>query len=91
MSEFDKAKREITNRQKEKENQRKLREKYNEKSDVKIVEKSHLVEHMIRIAASIIIFVLAAVGLLCLIYPESRDAFLGIIKNTIDEIMLLLS
>lgn len=86
MSEFDKAKREIINRQKDKENQRRLREKYNEKNDIRIVEKSHFLEHMIRIIASIILYILAAVGLLCLIYPDSRDVLFNIVINTINEI-----
>lgn len=73
-----------------------LKEKYNlnVESDVVVVEKSNaykftitMLIRLLKLIASLCLLTLATIGLLTLIYPESRDAFV----NTMNEIYYQLS
>lgn len=75
-----------------------LKEKYGmEKEDVVIIEKSNLAKffvrtfaRMIRIAANILIFVLAVTGLAALIYPVSRMELIRQTWNIYHELIRFL-
>lgn len=71
--------------------QKKLRKEYNiADENIKVVEKKttfkfivNLLISFVKLLASILLLVLAAVGLICLLYPKPRDEFLIIL----DEIL----
>lgn len=80
------------------EHQARLREK-NEIADesVVVVEKSNLAKFtvktlaaILRSAALIVLLSLAAVGVICLIYPSTRLLFFSIFNGTIDQLQGLL-
>ncbi len=86
---------------KEKEEQQKqedLRKKYKvDNKEVMIVEKNNMIKFFlrvfygtIRIAATIIILLLAAIGLLSLLYPEIRTEFLVVIKEILSQLKIML-
>lgn len=62
--------------------------------NVIVVEKSNMIKFsvrsivaLVRLSATILLLVLATVGLLCLIYPETRHAFLEIMKQIINQLI----
>lgn len=70
-----------------------LHEKYDVPEDVKIIEKSNMGKFMLRTAgtitriiATIIVIILAVIGVVALIYPDSRDCLFVIYNQTIDQI-----
>lgn len=77
------------------EEQDRLKEKYHVKEkNVVVVEKTHLwkftvkvIGNLIRYAATIIILILAGIGLFTLTYPEIRSPFLEILGYTIEQII----
>lgn len=86
---------------KEKEEQQKqegLRKKYKvDDKEVMIVEKNNMIKFFlhvfygtIRIAATITILLLAAIGLLTLLYPEIRTEFLIVMKEIFRQLKLML-
>lgn len=86
---------------KEKEEQQKqedLRKKYQvDGKEVVIVEKNNMVKFflrvldgIIRIAATIIILLLAAIGLLTLLYPEIRVELLTVLQEIYRQIKIML-
>jgi len=82
----------------EAERQEKLRKNNGiEDENIVVVEKSNMTKFIIKTATAIItkvaqclIFILAIIGLMTLIYPETRDTFLLIVNNTISEIVKLI-
>ena len=84
-------------KQEEAEEQRK-REKYNiTDENVKVVEKSNTVKFLVRLlilavktAAWIALIILAAVGVICLIYPETRNALITVLTGIKDGTIGLL-
>lgn len=74
--------------------QKRLHEKHDiSDPDTVIVEKSNMVKFLIRclswilrIAATFIMFVLAAAGLITLLYPDVRSEFLIVFTTIVDEI-----
>lgn len=65
--------------------QEELKQKHNLETDKVVVEKSNMVKftvntvkEIIRTLASILVFILAAIGLVALVYPEPRQALLGV-------------
>lgn len=78
--------------------QEKLREKYDVKEEIYVVEKNSLllflqrmVGGIFRIIIQILLIGLATVGLLSLIYPESRREVLHIFEQIFRQIQLLKS
>ncbi len=76
----------------EKQRQQKLlHEKHNiEDDNVIVVEKSGIYRFLISLCktiAAIIVFCLAAVGLLSLIYPEPRNEMLDILESAISQVI----
>lgn len=77
--------------------QEKLRKKHNvEDENVKVVEKTNYFGVLANIIGVIIsktiivfILVLAFIGLVCMVYPVPRDAFIVIMKDGFDEIQRL--
>lgn len=80
------------------EKQSRLREKNDIEDDsVVVVEKSNMAKFtvktlaaIIHIFALVILLVLAAVGVICLIYPSTRLLFLAIFNGTIGDLQGLL-
>lgn len=86
---------------KEKEGQQKqedLRKKYQvDDKEVMIVEKNNMIKFfirviggVIRIAATIIILLLAAIGLLTLLYPEIRVELVAVLEEIYKQIQMML-
>ena len=78
------------------EEQQKLRGKYNVDQNYVVVEKSNtgkfilnLFIRLIKIAATITILLLAAIGLYTLLYPEIRQPFFEILKETHQQLQVL--
>lgn len=75
----------------EAEQQRMLHEKHNiEDENVIVVEKSgfyRMLTALCRTIAAIIVFILAAVGLLSIIYPEPRNEMIGILTSAISQVV----
>ena len=77
-----------------KQNLKKEQEKLHEKHDIEdenivVVEKSKvpmLIGDSFRFFFNIIIYILAVIGVLCLIYPDTRNAFLEIFNSTMQEV-----
>ena len=72
--------------QEENQKQKKLQEKYGINENVRIVERNNMgkffvktIGKCIRIVAVIILFILAAIGLTALIYPEIRQELLQVL------------
>ena len=73
--------------------QLKLREKYEVPEDVVIVEKDNMVKFSIRTIAAlikivigIVIFLLTVVGIVSLIFPETRNELIFQLNNTLDQL-----
>ena len=71
------------------EEQQKLRGKYNVDQNYVVVEKSNTGKFLIKIAATITILLLAAIGLYTLLYPEIRQPFFEILKETHQQLQVL--
>lgn len=76
----------------EKERQQKmLHEKHNiEDENVVVVEKSgiyRLLVSLCKTIAAVIVFCLAAVGLLSLVYPEPRNEMISILESAISQVI----
>ncbi len=78
--------------QEENQKQKKLQEKYGINENVRIVERNNMgkffvktIGKCIRIVAVIILFILAAIGLTALIYPEIRQELLQILGGVLAE------
>lgn len=88
----------IKREQEDAEEQKQLKEKYDIRNpDVVVVEKSNMVKFtvrtfsaVLRTASTIILLVLAAVGLFTLIYPDIRAAFLNEIGNIYGQLKMAL-
>lgn len=78
--------------------QKNLRERYHvEKEDVVIVEKSNMMKFLvraagaaIRILARIILIILATIGIIALLYPETRTGLQVILTGILEQIHMLL-
>lgn len=78
--------------QKENQKQKKLQEKYGISENVRIVERNNMgkffvrtMGRCIRITALIMLFVLAAIGLIALIYPEIRQELIQVLGAVFAE------
>ncbi|EEA81477.1 hypothetical protein CLONEX_02629 [[Clostridium] nexile DSM 1787] len=78
--------------QEENQKQKKLQEKYGINENVRIVERNNMgkfvvktIGKCIRIVAVIILFILAAIGLTALIYPEIRQELLQVLGGVLAE------
>ena len=76
----------------ENQKQKKLQEKYGINENVRIVERNNMwkffvktIGKCIRIVAVIILFILAAIGLTALIYPEIRQELLQVLGGVLAE------
>lgn len=88
MDKYKNIKNKIEREQKSKEEQRKLHKKYKEvDGDVVIKEKGNLIEYVLRTTANIALAILAAIGLLAIIYKEPRMELISVIKETIKQVM----
>lgn len=65
--------------------QEELKQKHNLETDKIVVEKSNMVKFtvntvkdIIRTVANILLFILAAIGIVALVYPEPRQALIGV-------------
>lgn len=74
-----------------------LKEKYNIDEDVVVVEKSNAYKftvtvliNVIKTLATIIILILAAIGLITLIYPTTREAVLQVLYSIKDQAVMYL-
>ena len=98
MGKYDKATEKIIEEQEFKKAQRLLRKKYKIEDDNVIVkEKSGLIKFLIttggriiRVAASIVVYILAALGLLSLIYPAARAALIQTLQGIYVELITLI-
>lgn len=78
---------------KRQEEQQKLKDKHNIKDDnIVVVEKTNMTKftvkmaiRLIKLIATICLLVLAAIGLTTLIFPETRESFLGIFQQVIHD------
>ena len=74
-----------------KKHQRKLRKKYNVNTEkVLVVEKTNTfkfciktISNTIRIVANILMFIFSGIGIICLIYPDTREGFIKIIHDNL--------
>ncbi len=74
-----------------KKHQRKLRKKYNVNTEkVLVVEKTNTfkfcikaISTTIRIVANILLFIFSGVGIICLIYPDTREGFVKIVHDNL--------
>ena len=80
------------------EGQKALREKYKIKEDVVVVEKSSVLKVLIRAAGStvrimarILLVILATIGIIALIYPETRDVLMTVLTGIMEQIHMLLA
>lgn len=74
--------------EKEELKQEHLRKKYDvEDQDVVVVEKTYFIGKLFRIIISIIVYVLAVIGVVCLLYAPTRDELIKIFENTKSEIV----
>lgn len=78
--------------QEENQKQKKLQEKYGISENVRIVERNNIGKFLvrtmgrcIRITALIMLFVLAAIGLIALIYPEIRQELIQVLGGVLTE------
>lgn len=84
---------EIKKEKEQESEQLKLREKYEVPEDVVIVEKDNMVKFSIRTIAAlikivigIVIFLLTVVGIVSLIFPETRNELIFQLNNTLDQL-----
>lgn len=78
-------------------NQGILRDKYGiSNQEIIVVEKTNMIKFLVRsigistrVISSIILLILAAIGLITICYPEIREPFLFILKKTISELKML--
>lgn len=90
MDKYKNIKNKIEREQKVKEEQRKLHKKYKDiESDVVIKEKGNLIEYILRTVANIVLAILAAIGLLAIIYDSPRMELINVIKETINQIITM--
>ena len=72
------------------EKQEDLREKYNITDDntqkVVVVEKSHLFVNALKVILNIIVYALACIGILTLLYPVLRSTFLSICMELLNQL-----
>lgn len=68
--------------------QTRLKDKYNIKEDVVVVEKNNVYKFTVKVVigtiktiATITLLVLATIGLLTLVYPETRNVFLEVLQQ----------
>lgn len=88
MDKYKNIKNKIEREQKSKEEQRKLHRKYKEvDGDIVIKEKGNLIEYVLRTTANIALAILAAIGLLAIIYKEPRMELISVIKETIKQVI----
>ncbi len=88
MDKYKNIKNKIEREQKSKEEQRKLHKKYKEvDGDIVIKEKGNLIEYVLRTTANIALAILAAIGLLAIIYKEPRMELISVIKETIKQVI----
>lgn len=88
MDKYKNIKNKIEREQKSKEEQRKLHKKYKEvDGDIVIKEKGNLIEYVLRTTANIALAILAAIGLLAIIYKEPRMELISVIKETIKQLI----
>lgn len=81
--------REFNEKQRQKAEEDKIRKKHNiTDENVVVVEKTNLLKFIVRVllliiktAAWILLIVLAAVGIICLLYPETRSALFSILTG----------
>ena len=78
--------------------QLKLREKYEIPEDVMIVEKDNMIKFSVRIIATlikitigIIIFLLTVVGIVSLVFPETRNELIFQLSNTLMQLKKFLN
>lgn len=78
--------------QEENQKQKRLQEKYGINENVRIVERNNMgkffvktIGKCIQIVAVIILFILAAIGLIALIYPEIRQELLQVLGGVLAE------
>lgn len=82
----------------EQQKQEELHTKHNiQDKEVIVVEKSNMIKFsvrsivaLVRLCATILLLFLAAVGLLCLIFPETREVFFKIIKIIYEQLLQFL-
>lgn len=96
MSRFDLAEK-VKKEELFKEEQRKLKEKYNIDEKVVVVEKSNTYKFTIRtltaglrLCASIILITLALIGLATLVYPQIRQEFILILQEVLFQLQQMI-
>ena len=79
---------------KERQEQEELRQKYGIEEEVVVKETSNMGKFMIksvagviRIIATILSLILAAIGIITLVYPNSRELFIDIIKAAFEGLL----
>lgn len=91
MNKYEKAKTIINDKKREDDKQKELHIKYETvDEDVKIVEKKNVAEWLLRLISTILLYCLSAIGVITLIYPQTRQAFTELFKSIFDEITMLL-
>lgn len=84
----------IVQEEKEELKQDKLREKHKiEDENVVVVEKGSTTKYLVitaRIVANVLLYIFAIIGIIALIYPNSRSALFGIYKDTLGQLLILL-
>lgn len=82
----------IVEEQKFQKKQSKLKEKYGLSDNVVIIEKDNMIKFLFRLVestiqkmATIILLILAIIGLFTLLYPEIRNAFLEIVNQILQQ------
>lgn len=95
----DSLMRQVSKEHKDEEKQKKLHRKYKKEhlpDQAIIIEKNNMTKflltlsgNIIRITAQIIILILAALGLIALVYPQCRFQLLDIVTHTIDQLIQL--
>lgn len=78
----------------EKHEQEELKAKHNIEADVYVVEKNNTFKFLLRgtftllrIASSVVLIILAAVGILSLIYPETRRELIIVVTDIFNNLM----
>lgn len=88
---------EVKEQEREREEQQRLKNKYKIDEDVKIVEKTNMFKFIIRIgirlwhvALNVVVYILALVGALALVYPNSRREIVIICLDLFGQLEALL-
>ena len=78
--------------------QQKLKEKHHIADDVVVIEKSNmtkftakLVVRLVKLIATLCLLTLAAIGLTCLIYPDTRETFFAIFGQVITDTQTMIT